>query len=54
VRIMREDDDVLIVTGSVAQVQKDAAAIEASKKSKVVAPAVPPAASASASATAAV
>jgi hypothetical protein len=41
VRIMREDDDVLIVTGSVAQVKKDAAAIEASKKSKVVAPAVP-------------
>jgi hypothetical protein len=37
VRIMREDEDVLIVTGSVAQVKKDAAEIEASKKKKVVA-----------------
>jgi ATP-dependent Clp protease ATP-binding subunit ClpB len=42
VRIMREDDDVLIVTGSVAQVKKDAAEIEASKKKKAVAmPAAP-------------
>jgi hypothetical protein len=46
VRIMREDDDVLIVTGSVAQVKSDAAAIEAGKKSKVAAPVVPPASSA--------
>jgi hypothetical protein len=42
---MREDDDVLIVTGSVAQVAKDAAEIEASKKKKAAeAAAAPPAA----------
>ncbi|HMI57681.1 MAG TPA: hypothetical protein VK511_06520, partial [Gemmatimonadaceae bacterium] len=34
VRIMREDDDVMIVTGTVAQVAKDAAEIDASKKKK--------------------
>ncbi len=45
VRIMCEDDDVLIVTGSVAQVSKDAAEIEARKKKKAAeAAAAPPAA----------
>ena len=45
VRIMCEDDDVLIVTGSVAQVSKDAAEIEARKKMKAAeAAAAPPAA----------
>ncbi|MEO6209302.1 MAG: AAA family ATPase [Gemmatimonadaceae bacterium] len=37
VRIMREDDDVLIVTGTRAQVAKDAAVIEASKTAKAAA-----------------
>jgi hypothetical protein len=52
VRIMREDDDVMIVTGTVAQVAKDAAEIEANKKKKAAA--IPPTPAPSTAAPAAV